>query len=84
MAETSARILLLAVSCYAAIGGLFALAFAAFGVDRIDPGARGAGVGFRLLIVPGATALWPLLLRRWLRGEQALPRERNAHRRVAR
>ena len=83
MAETVARVLLLAVASYAAVGALFALAFAAVGVDRIDPGAHGAGVGFRLLILPGATAFWPLLLRRWLRREPT-PRERNAHRRAAR
>jgi hypothetical protein len=75
MAESIARIFLLALASYAAIGGVFALAFAAAGVGRI---------GFRLLILPGATALWPVLLRRWLRGDRALPRERNAHRERAR
>ncbi len=84
MAESIARAFLLAVSGYAAIGAVFAVAFAGFGVGRIDPGAEGASFGFRLLILPGATALWPYLLRRWLRGDRTLPRERNAHRRAAR
>jgi hypothetical protein len=84
VAESFAQILLWTLSCYAAIGAVFAVAFASFGAARIDPSANGASVGFRLLILPGATALWPVLLRRWLRGDRTPPRERNAHRRAAR
>ena len=36
-----------------------------------------------LLIIPGTMALWPLLLRRWLRGVRSPPEECNAHRRAA-
>jgi hypothetical protein len=68
---------------YLALGAAFAVAFAIAGVQRIDPAARGAGWGFRLIILPGAAALWPLLLRRWLSGDTAPPRERNAHRDAA-
>ena len=68
---------------YLAIGAVFAPAFALFGVGRIDPDARGATWGFRVLILPGTAALWPLLLRRWWRGRHP-PEERNAHRRAAR
>jgi hypothetical protein len=84
MADSTVRIILLALGMYAAAGAIFAVAFAGFGVTRLDPGARGATFGFRLLILPGAAAFWPLLLRRWLRGDETLPRERNAHRRAAR
>ncbi len=48
-------------------GLLFAIAFVARGVECIDPAARRASWGFRLLLVPGATALWPWLLARWVR-----------------
>jgi hypothetical protein len=68
---------------YAVLGLLFAVCFAAVGVGRLDPAARGAGLGFRLLIVPGAAAFWPLLLGRWLRGRRFPPIERNAHRVLA-
>ena len=51
---------------YAFAGLVFAVAFALFGVQRVDPAAREAGAGFRLLILPGAAALWPLLLARWV------------------
>lgn len=59
-------IILLAVGAYGAAGLLFAVAFVARGVNQIDPAAREAGWGFRLLILPGSALLWPLLLRRWL------------------
>ena len=65
-----ARVPVAAGGLRARSGSIFAVAFAAFGAARLDPNARGASLGFRLLIVlPGATALWPLLLRRWLRGD---------------
>jgi hypothetical protein len=82
MSPALASAIVLVAEVYLALGLLFALAFTCFGVGRIDPAARGSGIGFRLLIVPGSTMLWPLLLRRWLRREQP-PRERNAHRDAA-
>ena len=73
----------LAVGAYFAAGLVFAVAFITAGVQRVDPAARGASWGFRLLILPGAAALWPLLLARWVRGVPP-PEERNAHRDAAR
>lgn len=58
------------VAVYAAAGVVFALAFILLGISRIDNGAKGAGLGFRLLILPGLIALWPLMLIRWLSGGQ--------------
>ena len=84
MARVTAEILLLTLAGYAGAGAIFAVAFAAFGVTRLDPAAHGSSFGFRLLVLPGATAFWPLLLRRWLRGDRTPPIERNAHRRAAR
>jgi hypothetical protein len=68
---------------YAWLGLFFAIAFVSFGVTRVDMQARGAGWGFRLLILPGVAALWPLFLRRWLQGAAEPPSEINAHRRLA-
>lgn len=83
MSESLAWALVWILQVYAAIGLVFALLFAWFGVAKIDPAAQHGSWGFRLLIVPGAAALWPWLLLRWLRG--APPREeRNAHRAEAR
>lgn len=68
---------------YLAVGALFAVAFALRGCQRIDPAAATGTWGFRVLILPGAAALWPLLLRRWIAGGGPPPRERNAHRNAA-
>jgi len=83
VADSIARGFVWLLAGYAAIGLVFAVAFAAAGAARLDPNAREASVGFRIVILPGATALWPILLRRWLRGDREPPVERNAHRRAA-
>ncbi len=54
------------VAAYAVVGFLFAVVFVTIGVARIDDAARSPTFGFRLLIFPGAAALWPVLLMRWL------------------
>ncbi len=59
--------ILIIAAVYAIIGAAFGVGFVLRGVERIDPAARGTGWGFRLLIWPGAAALWPLLARRWMR-----------------
>ena len=64
-----ARILILVGTIYVVAGMVFALYFVARGINRVDPAARGSGIGFRLLMLPGAAGLWPLLLRRVLRGD---------------
>ena len=84
MAEAIAGAFWTALAAYAALGFAFAVAFAARGVDRIDASAREGTLGFRIAIVPGAAAFWPLLLRRWWRGDSTQPEERNAHREAAR
>lgn len=52
---------------YALAGALFALLFAWRGAAAIDPVARHATLGFRLLVLPGAALLWPVLALRWWR-----------------
>jgi len=47
-------------------GAVFAVAFVLFGIHRIDPVAEHSPIGFRLIVIPGVAALWPLLLTRWL------------------
>jgi hypothetical protein len=50
---------------YVAAGAVFAVAFLTWGVSRIDPVARQGTLGFRLIILPGVMALWPVLLFKW-------------------
>ncbi len=51
---------------YLAIGILFAIPFVIKGVHKVDEGAHGAGIGFRIIIIPGTMVFWPLLLKKWL------------------
>ncbi len=68
---------LLILASYLALGILFAIPFITIGIAHIDPAARHAPLSFRLLILPGVAALWPLLLLRWIRRAPApqWPRE---------
>ena len=56
-----------ALAAYGLTGAVFAIAFVTAGIQRVDPVAEHAPVGFRLIVMPGAAALWPLLLTRWIR-----------------
>lgn len=82
--EWLARILVDAASLYAGVGVLAALWISFRGLHRLGPVAANGTWGFRLLILPGLTALWPLMLARCVRGEGRPPTERTAHRRLAR
>lgn len=62
---TGADLVLLAAAGYLAAGLVFGVAFVTVGVARIDTAARGTSVAFRLLILPGSVALWPLLAAKW-------------------
>jgi hypothetical protein len=79
-----AAFLLSVMGVYLLCGLVFAVPFALVGVGKIDPHASHGTWGFRLLIVPGTTLLWPLLARRWLKGIHEPPEEKNAHRCAAR
>ena len=65
---TPMTILLSALGVYLSLGVPFAAAFVTRGVQRLDPAAVNSSWSFRLLILPGVAALWPFLLRRWMRG----------------
>ena len=55
------------LASYAAIGLAVGIAFIATGTSRVLPGPASFTPGARLLILPGAAALWPYVLIRWLR-----------------
>ena len=75
-----AAFLVILTGVYLLCGLVFAVPFVLIGVGRIDLHAAHGTWGFRVLIVPGTTLLWPLLARRWLKGVHEPPEERNAHR----
>ncbi len=81
--EQIVRAALLIGQVYLAMGALFALGFVTLLAPKLDPAARGSSIGFRVLIFPSVTLLWPLLYLRWLR-DRSVPAECNAHRRCGR
>jgi hypothetical protein len=80
MLETVAKAFIYILALYAGFGLAFAVPFVWLGVRRVDSEAQGAGVGFRLLILPGVAAFWPMFLYRWRRGVVEPPIEKNPHR----
>jgi hypothetical protein len=63
MGAAEAIILIVEVYGYAGMG--VAALFLLFGIDRVDPQARGSYM-FRPLIAPGVIVLWPVVVWRWL------------------
>jgi hypothetical protein len=63
----AAMVVLAGVAIYAAAGIVSGLAFVLFGVSRVPPEPASVTAGARILLLPGAAALWPLVLRRWLK-----------------
>ena len=61
--------LLYALGLYALLGIVTAIAFVSFGVTRVLPYSM--TVGARVLVLPGAAALWPYVLVRWLKSRKA-------------
>lgn len=60
-----ATILLAALVFYLAAGLLVGLAFVALGVTAVQ--AAPVTIGARILLLPGAVALWPLIVSRWFK-----------------
>lgn len=80
MLETFAKAMVYTLEGYAGFGLVFAVPFVWLGVQRLDSDAQGSGIGFRLLILPGVAAFWPMFLYRWRRGMVEPPVEKNPHR----
>jgi hypothetical protein len=60
-------IVLTVFALYAAAGVAIGIAFVAFGVTRVLPERAPVTLGARILLFPGAAALWPYVLVRWLK-----------------
>lgn len=80
MYEAFAKALVYALEAYTLLGLVFGGIFVTAGVQKLDSEARGSSLGFRLLILPGVAAFWPMLLARWVRGLAEPPVEKNPHR----
>jgi hypothetical protein len=63
---TFAAMIVQFVTIWLAVGVVLGVAFLFFGIERIDPAARGA-YAFRPLLLPGLALLWPFVAVRWFR-----------------
>ncbi|MBZ5574752.1 MAG: hypothetical protein LAO09_23090 [Acidobacteriia bacterium] len=80
MFETLVKTFVYALETYAGLGLIFAVPFVWFGIQRVDSEAQGSAIGFRMLILPGVAAFWPMFLHRWTRRIVEPPVEKNPHR----
>ena len=60
-------ILLYGVALYVLVGLVTAVSFVSLGVTQVLPRPATVTIGARILFLPGATALWPYVLVRWLK-----------------
>ena len=60
----AAEAIIAIVQVWGTLGGLVAIPFLLFGIDRIDEDACGAYI-FRPLLIPGVLLIWPLVIWRW-------------------
>ena len=61
------------VTTWLAVGVVVAVPFLTFAVGRVIEGAAGSSLLFRLLMLPAATLLWPVVLHRWLTARRSEP-----------
>lgn len=79
MPPVVAEWIVMLAAVYLVLGLVFAVLFLARGVQIVDSHAEAAGLAARLILLPGTMVFWPVLLKRWLRGDPT-PIEHNAHR----
>lgn len=60
-------IILYIVAVYLALGVLFMIPFIIKGVNKVDEGAYGSSIGFRIIIIPGVIVFWIVLLNKWIK-----------------
>lgn len=61
------ELILLVLGIYLLLGLIFGLFFLVKGIHKIDETASDASLGFKLIILPGITLLWPIMFFKWSR-----------------
>ena len=74
-----ALIILNILGFYLLAGFIFSILFVLFGIGMIDTSVKGSTIGFRIVVIPGATIFWPFLLLRWIKKSKP-PIEKSLHR----
>ena len=61
------QVVLIIVLIYLVLGLLFVIPFLVKGLTKVDEGAHGGTIGFKIIIIPGVIVFWPVLLSKWIR-----------------
>ena len=61
------QLVLIIVAVYLLLGVVFVIPFLMNGLNKIDEGAHGSTIGFKIIIIPGVIVFWPVLLKRWVK-----------------
>lgn len=61
------QIILIVVAIYLLLGVLFVIPFLLKGLMKVDEGAHGGTIGFKIIIIPGVIVFWPTLLTKWIK-----------------
>jgi hypothetical protein len=69
------EIILIIAVLYLLAGVLFVIPFLVKGISKVDEGAHGGTIGFKIIIIPGVIVFWPVLLKKWLEKRKNDPTE---------
>ncbi len=72
MAATVIQSVFTIIGMYLMCGLVFSLAFISRGLKILDEGSHGAGIGFKLIIIPGCMVFWPVLLKKWMNAKKII------------
>jgi hypothetical protein len=61
------EVLIIIVLIYLLLGVFFVVPFLLKGLTKIDKGAHGGTIGFKIIIIPGVIVFWPILLNKWIK-----------------
>ncbi|HEU5166268.1 MAG TPA: hypothetical protein VFU29_12040 [Chitinophagaceae bacterium] len=64
--------ILILLLIYLLLGVLFVIPFLMKGLTKVDEGAHGGTIGFKIIIIPGVIVFWPVLLGRWMRANKKI------------
>jgi len=65
-----AEIILIIVALYLLLGVVFVISFLTKGLTKVDEGAHGGTIGFKIIIIPGVIVFWPVLLNKWMKASR--------------
>jgi hypothetical protein len=61
------EVVLIVAVVYLTLGVLFVIPFLLKGLTKVDAGAHGGSVGFKIIIIPGVIVFWPVLIKKWIK-----------------